>query len=60
MTHQFNLKRNTVVCPKCGQRTTFNLIMDTIDEEGEFYRCQHCCWPFQYKYGNYKYIFKPN
>ena len=43
------LKRNSVVCPKCGQRTTFNLIMDAIDEEGEFYRCQHCGWPFHYK-----------
>ena len=43
------LKRNTVVCPKCEQRTTFNLIMDAIDEEGEFYCCQHCGWPFHYK-----------
>ena len=43
------LKRNTVVCPKCGQRTSFNLIQDAIDEEGEFYRCQHCGWPFHYK-----------
>ena len=43
------LKRNSVVCPKCGQRTTFNLIMDAIDDEGEFYRCQHCGWPFHYK-----------
>ena len=42
-------KRNTVVCPKCGWQTSFNLIMDAIDEEGEFYRCQHCGWPFHYK-----------
>jgi hypothetical protein len=25
------------------------LIMDAIDDEGEFYRCQHCGWPFHYK-----------
>ena len=42
-------KRKTIVCPKCGQRTSFNLIQDAIDEEGEFYRCQHCGWPFHYK-----------
>ena len=42
------LKRDTVVCPKCGQRTSFNLIQDAIDDEGEFYRCQHCGWPFHY------------
>ena len=42
------LKRNSVVCPKCGQRTSFNVI-HAIDEEGEFYRCQHCGWPFHYK-----------
>ena len=43
------LKRNSVVCPKCGQRTSFNLIQDAIDDEGEFYCCQHCGWPFHYK-----------
>ena len=43
------LKRNSVVCPKCGQRTSFNLIQDAIDEDGEFYCCQHCGWPFHYK-----------
>ena len=42
------LKRNSVVCPKCGQRTSFNVI-HAIDEEGEFYRCQQCGWPFHYK-----------
>ena len=44
-----NSKRCTVVCPKCGRETSFNLIMDAIDEDGEFYRCQHCGWPFHYK-----------
>ena len=43
------LKRNSVVCPKCGQRTTFNMPDDAIDEDGEFYRCQHCGWSFHYK-----------
>ena len=43
------LKRNTVVCPKCGQRTSFAFPGDAIDEDGEFYRCQHCSWPFHYK-----------
>ena len=42
-------KRNTVVCPKCGRQTSFNLIQDAIDQEGEFYRCQHCGWPLHYK-----------
>ena len=42
-------KRNTVVCPKCGQKTAFNIPDDAIDEEGEFYCCQHCGWPFHYK-----------
>ena len=42
-------KSHTVVCPKCGRQTSFNLITDAIDEEGEFYRCQHCGWPFHYK-----------
>ena len=35
MTHQCNLKRTTVVCPKCGKDTTFNMPDDAIDEEGE-------------------------
>ena len=48
MTHQCNLKRTTVVCPKCGKDITFNMPDDAIDE-GEFYRCQHCGWPFHYK-----------
>ena len=43
------LKRNSIVCPKCGRQTSFNLIQDAIDEEGEFYCCQHCSWPFHYK-----------
>ena len=42
-------KRNTIVCPNCGQDTSFNIMSDAIDEEGEFYRCQHCGWPFHYK-----------
>jgi hypothetical protein len=25
------------------------LIMDAIDDEGEFYCCQHCGWTFHYK-----------
>ena len=44
-----NLKQCTVVCPKCGRETSFNLMSDAIDEQGEVYRCQHCGWPFQYK-----------
>lgn len=47
-SHQ-NLKRTTVICPKCGQRTSFAFPGDAIDEDGEFYRCQHCGWPFHYK-----------
>ena len=43
------LLQDSVVCPKCGQRTSFNLIQDAIDDEGEFYCCQHCGWPFHYK-----------
>ena len=43
------LKRNSVVCPKCGRQTSFAFPSDAIDDEGEFYRCQHCGWPFHYK-----------
>ena len=42
-------KRKTVCCPKCGRQTSFAFPSDAIDEEGEFYRCQHCGWPFHYK-----------
>lgn len=42
-------KYNTIICPKCGHETSFNMQSDAIDELGEFYRCQHCGWPFQYK-----------
>lgn len=49
MTHQCNFKRVAIVCPKCGQNTSFNIMSDAIDEEGEVYRCQHCGWPFHYK-----------
>ena len=41
-------KRNTITCPKCGKVTSFNIPKDAIDEEGEFYRCQHCGWPFHF------------
>ena len=44
-----NNKRSSVDCPKCGQKTAFNIPDDAIDEEGEFYCCQHCGWPFHYK-----------
>ena len=43
------LKRNSVVCPKCERQTSFAFPSDAIDEDGEFYRCQHCGWPFPYK-----------
>ena len=45
MMSEQQLKRNSVVCPKCGQRTSFNLIQDAIDEDGEFYCCQHAAGP---------------
>ena len=48
MMNQKGLKSNTIVCPKCGQKTSFNMLSDAIDEEGEFYRCQHCGWVFHY------------
>ena len=54
MTHQCNLKRNAIVCPKCGKGTTFCMPDDAIDEEGEFYRCQHCAWVFHYRYHLYR------
>ncbi|MCR4592465.1 MAG: hypothetical protein K5672_04845 [Bacteroidaceae bacterium] len=41
-------KRQTIICPKCKQRTSFIMQHDAIDEQGGFYRCQHCGWPFQY------------
>ena len=41
-------KHCTVVCPKCGQETQFDMQFDAIDDEGEIYRCQHCGWPFLY------------
>ena len=42
-------KHCTVFCPKCGRETSFRMLSDAIDEDGEIYRCQHCGWPFQYK-----------
>jgi predicted RNA-binding Zn-ribbon protein involved in translation (DUF1610 family) len=42
-------KRNSIVCPKCGRTTRFDLHSDALDEDGELYRCQHCGWPFHYK-----------
>lgn len=42
-------KCNIIICPKCGRETSFNMQSDAIDELGEFYRCQHCGWPFQYR-----------
>ena len=53
ITHQCNLKRNAIVCPKCAELTTFCIPNDAIDEDGEFYRCQHCGWVFHYR--NYLY-----
>ena len=44
-----NRKQGTVVCPKCGRETSFDMPSDAIDDEGEVYRCQHCWWPFLYK-----------
>jgi len=41
-------KYKTIICPKCKQVTSFIMQHDAIDEQGEFYRCQHCGWPFQY------------
>lgn len=42
-------KYKTIICPKCKQVTSFIMQRDAIDEQGEFYRCQHCGWPFQYR-----------
>ena len=49
MTSECKTKLKTIICPKCGQDTSFNIMSDAIDEEGEVYRCQHCGWPFHYK-----------
>lgn len=40
--------KDTIICPKCGKETSFVKLVDAIDESGEFYRCQHCKWPFHY------------
>jgi predicted RNA-binding Zn-ribbon protein involved in translation (DUF1610 family) len=45
---KLNRKHCTIVCPKCGRETSFRVPNDAIDEQGEFYCCQHCGWPFQY------------
>ena len=49
MKRQQEVKCITIVCPKCGRQTSFNMLSDAIDEEGEFYRCQHCGWVFHYR-----------
>ncbi len=49
MKKQSELKSNTIICPKCGRQTSFNMLSDAVDEEGEFYRCQHCGWVFHYR-----------
>ena len=36
-----------IECPKCKKLTTLN-IANTIDEEGEVFKCEHCGWPFRY------------
>ena len=43
-----NHKHYTIICPKCGGETSFNVPADAIDEEGLAYRCRHCGWPFLY------------
>lgn len=48
MTTYYNIKRTIINCPRCGRQTSFILLSDAIDEEGEFYRCQHCSWVFHY------------
>ncbi|MCR5316334.1 MAG: hypothetical protein K6E52_10605 [Bacteroidaceae bacterium] len=49
MKKQSELKSTTIICPKCGRQTSFNMMSDAVDEEGEFYRCQHCGWVFHYR-----------
>ena len=48
LKNQSDTKRKTIICPKCGRVTSFNMQSDAIDEQGEFYRCQHCGCPFHY------------
>ena len=36
-----------IECPKCKKLTTLN-IANTIDEEGEVFKCEYCGWPFRY------------
>ena len=43
---ELNRKHCAIVCPKCGQKTWFDMQVDAIDEQGEFYRCRQCGWPF--------------
>lgn len=38
----------TIDCPKCKNPTSFEMMKDAIDSEGEVYRCQHCGWPFRF------------
>lgn len=58
MKDKNNHKCTTIICPKCGCETSFFLQRDAIDEEGDFYRCQHCGWPFQYRQ-NLRYARRP-
>lgn len=34
-------------CPKCGKEVTLN-ISNSISDDGEVFRCNHCNWPFRY------------
>lgn len=42
------MSKITIDCPKCKKPTSFEMMKDAIDSEGEVYRCQHCGWPFRF------------
>lgn len=40
-------------CPKCQKETEF-FVNNSISEDGEVFRCQHCGWPFRYVFDHIK------
>ena len=43
-------------CPKCHEETEF-FTHNSISEDGEVYRCQHCGWPFRFVFDHIKKVY---
>ena len=48
-----NLINMKINCPKCQKETEF-FTKDSISEDGEVFKCQHCGWPFRFVFDHIK------